>query len=120
MREPVAGKPSMHDDKMRDAINGDERVNNIGTLKVTTPTDREIAMVRVFSAPRTLVFDALTKCELLKRWLTGPPGWSLPVCAIDLKVGGSYRYVWRGPDGTNMGMGGVYREIVRPERLVAT
>ena len=95
-------------------------MNNIGTLKVTTPTDREIAMTRVFNAPRTLVFDALTKCELLQRWLTGPPGWSLAVCAIDLKVGGSYRYVWRGPYGTDMGMGGIYREIVRPERLVAT
>ncbi|HYM48922.1 MAG TPA: SRPBCC family protein, partial [Burkholderiaceae bacterium] len=67
-----------------------------------------------------LVFDALTEPELVKRWLLGPPGWSMPVCGIDLKVGGSYRYVWRKADGTEMGMGGVYREIVRPERLVHT
>ena len=78
-------------------------------------------MTRVFDAPRRLVFDAHTKPELVKRWLLGPPGWSMPVCEIDLRVGGKYRYVWRrDQDGTKMGMGGVYREIVAPERLVAT
>jgi uncharacterized protein YndB with AHSA1/START domain len=81
-------------------------MKNTGTLKVTTPSEREIAMTRVFDAPRHLVFDALTKPELLKRWFSGP-GWSLVVCEIDLKVGGAYRYVWRGPDGTEMGMRGV-------------
>ncbi len=95
-------------------------MNNTGTLKVTTPTDREIAMTRVFDAPRSLVFDALTKPELLKRWFFGPPGWSLVVCEIDLRVGGAYRFVWRRADGTEMGMGGVYREIVPPERFVGT
>jgi uncharacterized protein YndB with AHSA1/START domain len=90
-------------------------------LKVTTPSDREIAMTRVFDAPRELVFAAHTKPDLVKRWLLGPPGWSLPVCEIDLRVGGKYRWVWRNDsDGTTMGMGGVYREIVAPERLVAT
>jgi uncharacterized protein YndB with AHSA1/START domain len=87
------------------------------TLTVTTPSEREIMMTRVFDAPRSLVFDALTKPELLKRWLYGPPGWSLEVCEIDLSVGGAFRYVWRGPDSSEMGMGGVYREIVKPERL---
>jgi uncharacterized protein YndB with AHSA1/START domain len=91
-----------------------------GTLKVTTPTDREIAMTRVFDAPRRLVFEAYTRPELLKRWLGVHAGWSLAVCEIDLRVGGAYRYVWRGPDGAEMGMGGVYREIVRNERIVAT
>jgi uncharacterized protein YndB with AHSA1/START domain len=95
-------------------------VKNVGRLQVTTPSDREIAMSRVFDAPRSLVFDALTKPELLKRWLGVRPGWSLAVCEIDLKVGGSYRYLWRGPNGVQMGMGGVYREIVRPGRIVAT
>jgi uncharacterized protein YndB with AHSA1/START domain len=93
---------------------------NTGTLKVTTPTDREIAMTRVFDAPRRLVFDALTRPELLKRWFFGPPGWQLAVCEIDLKVGGAYRFVWRGPDGAEMGMRGVYREIVPPERFSGT
>jgi uncharacterized protein YndB with AHSA1/START domain len=89
-------------------------------LTLTTPSEREIVLTRAFAAPRHLVFDALTKPELVRRWLLGPPGWSMPVCEIDLKVGGSYRYVWRGADGTEMGMRGVYREIAPPERLVAT
>jgi len=96
-------------------------MNNTGTLKVTTPSEREIAMTRVFNAPRRLVFDAWTKPELLKRWLGVRGGWSMVVCEVDLKVGGTYRFVWRkGPDGPEMGMGGVYREVVPPERLVAT
>src|SRR2546430_643656 len=94
---------------------------NSEKLQITTPTDREIAMTRVFNAPRRLVFDALTKPELVKRWLLGPPGWSMPVCEIDLRVGGKYRYVWQHDrDGTKMGMGGVYREIKAPERIVNT
>jgi uncharacterized protein YndB with AHSA1/START domain len=91
-----------------------------GQLKVTTPTDREIVMTRIFDAPRSLVFDAYTKPELLKRWLYGPDGWMLSKCEVDLKIGGKYRYVWRHTDGREMGMGGVYREIVPPERLVTT
>jgi uncharacterized protein YndB with AHSA1/START domain len=90
------------------------------TLKVTTPSAREIAMTRVFDAPRTMVWDALTKPELVKRWLGVRAGWTLPVCEIDLRVGGRYRYLWRGPKGQEMGMGGVYREVVAPERIVAT
>src|SRR6202045_2699770 len=92
-------------------------MKNSGTLKVTTPTGREIVMTRVFDAPRRLVFDAFSKPELLKRWF-GPRGWSLVVCEVDLKVGGSFRFVMRGPDGKDMGMRGVYREIVPPERSV--
>lgn len=97
-----------------------DTARNVGKLEITTPSDREIAMTRVFDAPRSLVFDALTKPELLKRWLGVFGGWSLAVCEIDLKVGGAYRYLWRGPDGAEMGMRGVYRDIVRPERIVAT
>jgi uncharacterized protein YndB with AHSA1/START domain len=92
-------------------------MKNTGTLKVTTPTDREIVLTRVFDAARRLVFDAFTKPELLKRWF-GPRGWSLVVCEVDLKVGGTFRFVLRGPDGKDMGMRGVYREIVPPERSV--
>ena len=96
-------------------------MNNPGNLKLTTRGDREIVITRAFDAPRKLVFDAFTKPELVKQWLLGPDGWSMPVCEIDLKVGGKYRYVWRrDKDGTEMGMGGVYREIVAPERIVAT
>ena len=96
-------------------------MNNPGNLKLTTRGDREIVITRAFDAPRKLVFDAFTKPELIKQWLLGPDGWSMPVCEIDLKVGGKYRYVWRrDKDGTEMGMGGVYRDIVAPERIVAT
>jgi len=90
------------------------------TLKVEARGDREIVMTRVFDAPRRLVFDAFTKPELLKRWLTGPPGWTLAVCEIDLRVGGSLRYMWRGPAGEEMGMRGVFREITPPDRIVGT
>lgn len=91
------------------------------SFKVSAPSDREIEVTRVFDAPRALVFEAFTKPELVKRWLLGPPGWTMPVCEIDLKVGGGYRYLWRQEsDGREMGMGGVFREIVVPKLLVAT
>src|SRR5437667_12897273 len=92
-------------------------MRNTGTLKVTTPTDREIVLTRVFDAPRHLVWDAFSKPELLKHWF-GPRGWSLVVCEVDLRVGGGFRFVLRGPDGKDMGMRGVYRELLPPERSV--
>jgi uncharacterized protein YndB with AHSA1/START domain len=95
-------------------------MKDVEKLEVTTPSDRGLAMTRVFDAPRSMVFDAWTKPELLKRWLGVFGGWTFAVCEVDLRVGGKYRYVWRGKDGNEMGMGGVYREIVRPERIVCT
>ena len=92
-------------------------MRNNGSLTVTTPSDREVVLTRVFDAPRHLVFDAFTKPELLKRWF-GPRGWSLVVCEVDLKVGGGFRFVLRGPDGRQMGMRGVYRELAPPERSI--
>ena len=92
-------------------------MRNTGTLQISLPTDREIVMTRVFDAPRRLVFDAFSKPELLKRWF-GPRGWSLTVCEVDFRVGGAWRFVLRGPDGTEMGMRGVYREIEAPGRTV--
>jgi len=88
-------------------------------LRVTAHGEREIVITREFEAPRALVFEAWTRPELLKRWLLGPPGWTMPVCEIDLRVGGAYRYAWRKGD-THMGVSGVYREIVVPERIVCT
>jgi uncharacterized protein YndB with AHSA1/START domain len=87
---------------------------------ITSSGDREIAMTRLFTAPRGLVFATHTEPELLKHWLSGPPGWTMPVCEVDLRVGGSYRFEWAGADGMRMGMGGVYREIAAPERIVQT
>ena len=96
-------------------------MNNSRTFNITAHGDREIVVMRVFDAPRRLVFDAYTKPELVKTWLLGPDGWSMPVCEIDLRVGGKYRYVWKNDsDGCEMGMGGIYREVVAPERIVGT
>src|SRR6185295_8096447 len=95
-----------------------ERMRNMGALKVTKPTDRQIVLMRDFDAPRRLVFDAMTRPEMLKRWLTGPPGWTMVECENDLKVGGAFRHVWRAKDGKEMAMRGVYREVVPPERVV--
>ena len=93
---------------------------NPGTLQLITPNDREITMKRMFAAPRERVFAAFTKPALLKRWFFGKPGGTLAVCDVALKAGDSFRYVWRDPDGTEMGMRGVCLEITPPERLVAT
>ena len=91
-----------------------------GSLRVTAVGDRDVTIVRTFDAPRRLVFEAHTNPELVRRWLLGPPGWAMVVCEIDLRVGGAYRYLWRNADGTQMGIGGIHREIVVPERIVAT
>jgi uncharacterized protein YndB with AHSA1/START domain len=91
------------------------------TFQVITPGELEIVMARDFDAPPDMIFDALTKPELVRRWLTGPDGWIMPVCEIDLKVGGAWRYVWRNEEnGREFGMHGEYREIDRPARIVHT
>ena len=95
-------------------------MKTIGQLIVTTPSDREIRMTREFDAPRKLVFEAYTKPELLQRWLGVFGGWTLDVCEVDLRVGGRYRYVWRKAGGVEMGMGGVFQEVVMNERIVTS
>jgi uncharacterized protein YndB with AHSA1/START domain len=91
------------------------------SLTVTAQGDREVVITRVFSASREMVFEAYTRPELLKRWLGVRNGWTLPVCEVDLRVGGAYRYVWRKEaKGIDMGMGGVFLEIDPPEKIVCT
>ncbi len=86
---------------------------------VTLPNDRDVVVVRAFKAPRSLVFDAWTKPELVKRWLLGPPGWSMPVCEMDARPGGKFRWRWRSDeDGKEFGFEGEFREVVRPSRIV--
>jgi uncharacterized protein YndB with AHSA1/START domain len=94
--------------------------NRIGTTTFTTPSDREIVATRVFDAPRKLVWEACTSPDHLPRWLYGFEGWTMPVCEIDFRPGGAWHFVWRGPDGNQMEMRGVYREIVPLERVVNT
>ena len=90
-----------------------------GPLTVTTPSDREIVVTRQFDAPRHLVFACYTQPPLIRRWLTGMPGWTMPVCEFEPRVGGIYRYEWKNPDGYVMAMGGVIREIQPVERIVS-
>jgi uncharacterized protein YndB with AHSA1/START domain len=95
----------------------DAKVNK--TLKITTPSDLEIAMTREFDAPRHLVFDAMTKSEHVRRWF-GCAESAMPVCEIDLRVGGAFRFTMRSSDGVESTLQGIYREVVRPERVVFT
>lgn len=95
-------------------------MNKAETLVFSTPSDVELAIARTFNAPRELVFDAWTKPQYVTQWLLGPDGWSMPVCEIDLRPGGAWRFVWRNTDGQEMEMTGVYREVRPPERIVHT
>jgi uncharacterized protein YndB with AHSA1/START domain len=92
---------------------------NTAALMLTLPSDREIVMTRVFNAPRRLVFTAWTTPEHVKRWY-GCKTHALTACEIDLRVGGRYRYVLRGPDGGDLTIAGVYRQIAPTERLIYT
>jgi uncharacterized protein YndB with AHSA1/START domain len=89
-------------------------------LEVTLPSDTEIRIVREFAAPRALVFRAWFEPALVRRWLLGPPGWTMPTCEIDGRVGGAYRFVWANADGRMMGMGGIYKAIEAPDRWTAS
>lgn len=94
--------------------------NEAGVLSLTMPSDREVLITRTVEAPRGLVFAAWTRPEHVSRWLLGPDGWTMPVCEIDLRPGGSWHFGWRREDGTELEMHGEYREISPPERLVFT
>lgn len=89
------------------------------TVNVTMPSEREICVRRTFDATAQRLFDYHTKVEHVQRWLLGPPGWTMPICEIDLRVGGAYKYVWRNTgNGREFGVHGKYREIVEPHRIV--
>ena len=83
-------------------------------LTITLPSDREIVVTREFNASREMVFDCWTVPALIRRWL-GPAEWVFVTCEFDARVGGKWRFVTRGPDGTEMGSGGEVLELVRPE-----
>jgi uncharacterized protein YndB with AHSA1/START domain len=95
-------------------------MSDAGKMTVTTPSDREVVVTRVFNAPRSLVFEAWTNPKYVPQWMLGPEGWTMPVCEIDLRAGGAWHFVWRQTSGTEMEMRGVYREITPPDRLVTT
>ncbi|HSU14342.1 SRPBCC family protein [Longimicrobium sp.] len=89
-------------------------------LEIATPADDEIVMTRTFDAPRALVWEAWTRAEHLTRWMLGPEGWTMPVCELDLRPGGAWRFGWRRDDGEEMEMSGEYREVAAPARLEHT
>jgi uncharacterized protein YndB with AHSA1/START domain len=84
----------------------------------STPTDRELVITRTFDAPRALVWSAFTDPKHLPNWHTGPEGFTMPVCEIDLRSGGSWHYVWRNAQGREFGATGTYREVTPQERIV--
>jgi uncharacterized protein YndB with AHSA1/START domain len=93
---------------------------NSETFKVTSPSDTDICLTRLFDAPRALVFEAMVKPEHIRRWWGAlGDGYSVPVCEVDLRIGGTWRFVNRHPKG-EVAFHGVYREIAPPERLVYT
>jgi len=91
--------------------------HRIGATDFATPSDTEIEATRVVDAPRELVFDCWTKAEHVTKWMLGPEGWTMPVCEIDLRPGGSWHFKWSRADGCEMEMQGTYEEIAPPERL---
>jgi uncharacterized protein YndB with AHSA1/START domain len=89
--------------------------------QVTLPSDREVKVTRSFQAPRSLVYRAYTEPALARQWMLGPPDWSMPVCEMDVRVGGKYRWRWRNDtDGKEFGFFGTFREVTPPAKLVHT
>lgn len=94
------------------------RTGTAHQTEYTTPNDREIVVARTFDAPRSLVWAAFTDPKHLPNWHTGPAGFTMPVCDIDLRPGGSWSYVWRNPQGREFGAAGTFREVDPPKRMV--
>ncbi len=89
-------------------------------VEIVSAKDGVLEMATDIAAPRRLVFRGLTEPTLIRQWLLGPDGWDMPVCEVDLRVGGGYRYGWSHPDYPAFEMSGVYQEIEPPERIVHT
>ena len=89
------------------------------SAEVTLPSDREVRVTRQFNAPRQLLWDAHTKPELMQKWCFGPPGWSMPVCEMDVRESGKYRWRWKSDeDGKEFGFYGAFSEVKAPSRIV--
>ncbi len=86
--------------------------------QVTLPSDREVRVTRQFNAPRQLVYDAHAKPDLVRKWLVGYPGWDMPVCEMDVRPGGKYRWAWKNQeDGSQFGFFGVFTDVDAPAHL---
>lgn len=102
-------------------MHANQRLENEKT-RIHTPTDLDIVLVRDFRAPKALVFEAMSKAEHVRRWFHSCPGMSLPVCEVDFRVGGKFRYLMKMEGDPNGGgeLSGEYTEIERPNRIVHT
>jgi uncharacterized protein YndB with AHSA1/START domain/catechol 2,3-dioxygenase-like lactoylglutathione lyase family enzyme len=94
--------------------------NETGVTGFELDGEAGVRITRVVAAPKDLVFDVHTSPRHLPNWMIGPPGWTMPVCEIDLRAGGAFRYVWRAGDGAEMTIAGTFEEVDRPDRLVST
>lgn len=93
----------------------------LAKAEVSLPSDREVKVTREFNASRELVYKAYTTPALVKRWLLGPPGWTMPVCEMDVRVGGTFRWRWRSDeDGKEFGFHGTFQEVAAPAKIVHT
>ncbi len=92
----------------------------LGVTGYSTPSDTQVMIVRALKAPRAIVWRAYTDPTYIAKWLLGPPGWTMPICEVDLRVGGKWRYVYEKGEGAGMTLSGEYREVVPVERLVST
>jgi len=95
-------------------------VAKVGVTSYTTPSDREVVITRVVAAPRDLVWKVWTNPDHIRHWMSGREGWTMPICEMDLRPGGKWRYVWRMPNGGEMTLSGLVREVVPPVRIVTT
>src|SRR5262249_16874771 len=123
-RLAAAATPAPADEAGETPMNSTEENTMATTLdkaQVTLPSDREVEITRSFRAPRALVYRTYTEPELVRRWLLGPPGWSMPVCEMDVRVGGRYRWRWGSDeDAREFGFGGTFRDVQPSARLVHT
>lgn len=89
--------------------------------EVTLEGDSIVRVKRKFHAPRALVWKAYTDPALVQRWQLGPPGWSMPVCEMDVRVGGSFRWWYKEDEGDQeFGFHGEYLKVEKPSRLMTT
>ena len=89
--------------------------------QASLPSDTEVLVKRSFDAPVKLVWRAYTEPDLMRRWCSGHAGWSMPVCEMDMRVGGQYRWRWRSDEnGQEFGFTGEVLEVVPHARIVHT
>jgi uncharacterized protein YndB with AHSA1/START domain len=86
---------------------------------VETPSEIQVEVTRSFDAPVESVWKRFTDADSVRHWMLGPPGWSMPICEMDFRVGGTYENVFRNEkDGTEIAIGGVFREIETHSKIV--